>query len=531
MATTKAKTKTKAKANKRQHRSRWIIRFLQRLRGGLRVFQRAWPIRFLSRCLSAPFRWLGVWIRSRSWRYLLQGSPALLAVGFIACVLFAQTIKAPITDIQRYSNAILEAIDEEEWETADLWLRKLVQMGVDDNETKFRAALVASELNRPQRTLQLMRELAPDALEGYPEAHFWIAVEKRTWSRSELDVLIHHLEVATRSRFSVLAHYELARAYNSNKQYKEALEKLKFVVTFKPDARFDMVDLHQRLGQTAEAKRQLEIAERVFRVKVEFDPSDVESRLWWAKAYSMQGQFANAERVIGAGIDESQDPRLVSALAEVYAMTAYQLRSAGDEKMSVLLGLLQRSLAYVPDSPLAIKELVQFFPGAGESEPPADLLDALADGNSAAVVHLILAGYSLNGRQLEPAELHLERAYGLNSKMSQVLNSLSVRLANLDPNRREQALLLVTLALRAKPKNLEVRATRGQILALMGKWDAARVDLEAALAEFDDHAGLHAALAKVYEQLGQPAKAKLHFDRAQQLGRKSSQNALERYGE
>ena len=522
-----AKSKTKTKTGKRRHRSNRSTRFLRRLWAGVRLVQRSWPIRFLSRWLSVPFRWLGSWFRTRSWRYLLQGSPALLAVGFIGCVLLAQTIKAPITDIERYRNAVAEAILDEEWDTADLWLRKLVDMGVDDPETKFRAALVASELDRPQRTLQLMRELAPDTKEGYPKAHFWLAIEKSVWQRSELDVLIHHLKIARKSKFRVLANYELARAYSSTKQYDKALESLELALAFKPEARFDIVDLNRKLGETAEAQRQLEIAERMFRTNVQANPADIESRLWWAKAHSLQGRFADAEQVLNSGMNESQDPRLVSALAEVYAMTAHRLRTADDDyELSVLLGLLQRSLTYVPNNPIAINELVRLIPPAGER--PGGLVDALADGNSAPVVHLILAACSLNQEKLQ---FHLEHSYSLNPKMSQVLNSLSVHLANLDEARRQRAFQLVNLAHGMQPKNLEVRATRGQILARMGRWEEASVDLEAAVAGFDGHVGLHTALAAVYEQLGKPEAAAQQLDRAARAGRANSQNALERYGE
>jgi len=486
------------------------------------------------RCVQGPVRWIGAWISTRQWRYLLQGSPALLAVGFIACVLFAQTIKAPITDIERYRSSVREALIEKDWETADLWQRKLAQMGANDEETQFRAALVASELGRHQRAQQLMHELAPDDSVGYPEAHFWIAdwmTRKGTQIPEDLDAFVHHLEVATGSRFAIQAHTQLARVYALKKEHGKALDHLQHAVEAHPELRFQMVHLYREIGNATEAHRQLEIAERVYSERVESNAGDVASRLQLATAYSMQGRFGTAEAIIQDGMVESQDPQLGSALAGVYALNAAQLQSAGDDQLSSVLGLLQQSLTHVPNHPLAINQLVQFLPQAGTEQPPAVLWDALAAGNSAAVVHLILAAHELNQIKGPSALLHLQHAYLLNPKMPHVLNSLAIRLANLDATQRTLAYQLVTLSLKTQPNNLEIRATRGQILATQGKWEESLVDLKAALSEFDGNPGLHAALSRVYQQLGQNDLAKMHRDRALEANAQQSQNALEKYGD
>ena len=71
-------------------------------------------------------------------------------------------------------------------------------------------------------------------------------------------------------------------------------------------------------------------------------------------------------------------------------------------------------------------------------------------------------------------------------------------------------------AAKALPQHPEIRETRGIILARLGRWSEALVDLEIALAAFPDRAHIHDSLADAYEHLGDPDMAARHRELAAQ---------------
>ena len=77
-----------------------------------------------------------------------------------------------------------------------------------------------------------------------------------------------------------------------------------------------------------------------------------------------------------------------------------------------------------------------------------------------------------------------------------------------------EALEHANLAVEKGPRVLEVRETRGQILAALGRSEEALPDLEAALGMRRVPVDLHKTLAKVYDELGNPQMAARHRERA-----------------
>ena len=526
-----------------------------------------WPLRFLASLVDTPVRWLkggwealvdweaprpirfilglpgavlrntGAWVRTREPRFLVQGLPALLVFGLIGFVLFAQTIKPEIKTIDRYRGLVEDAVQEQDWDSAALWLRKLNQLGLEDDETRFRTAVVAKELGRHQRAVRILRELAPDDRVGYPEAHFW-AARDRSWNLDDpedVQILVHHLDAATKSRFAVRVHAVLAEIYERQgnqkpdeepeteeerqqleelrrKNYDQALYHLRYAVTANPDLRFQMARLYRLVENTDAAKQQLQIAERDYGRMVESNRGNVDARLRWAIACSMQGQYEKAENIIKEGLSLSRDPRLDIALADIYASLAALLEPEGDKELSQRLKLLQQALSYSPSRPHALYQLARLLPLEGDDEPgrTSVLQDALADGKAAAVVHLILAVYDQDRDAWRSADLHLEQAYRLSSDMAEIVNNLATMLTNSDPPYHQLAYDLVTAACKIDTEDLRMRETRGQVLFDLGRWAEAIEDLEAARSEMEGDIELHDTLAQAYQQVGDTERAKEH---------------------
>ena len=67
------------------------------------------------------------------------------------------------------------------------------------------------------------------------------------------------------------------------------------------------------------------------------------------------------------------------------------------------------------------------------------------------------------------------------------------------------------------PNAIELRDTRGRMLALMKIWDKALADLELAMAVKGQDREFQLVIADVYEQSGMAEQAKLHREQAEKL--------------
>jgi uncharacterized protein HemY len=122
---------------------------------------------------------------------------------------------------------------------------------------------------------------------------------------------------------------------------------------------------------------------------------------------------------------------------------------------------------------------------------------------------LLALDHLARGEQAE-AERHLHKALELAPQAAQALNNLAFLLAHVSPRDRPRALAVMNAVLRRWPDQPNFRDTRGQILAQMRHWEAARTDLEAALPGLANKEGTHRTLAETYEHLGQPERAAEH---------------------
>ena len=103
------------------------------------------------RFLSPRYLWwcgwifFGDWWRSRQWKSLLRGLPAVLV---IAATAGAVVWQARITNFdlkRRYSKSAEKSLRAEDYDAADLALRKLIYLDPEDDEQRYELALVVAE--------------------------------------------------------------------------------------------------------------------------------------------------------------------------------------------------------------------------------------------------------------------------------------------------------------------------------------------------------------------------------------------------
>ena len=154
-----------------------------------------------------------------------------------------------------------------------------------------------------------------------------------------------------------------------------------------------------------------------------------------------------------------------------------------------LQSLLLAATYVTDDSGLAAKKILEQFMNA-------------ATGVSAAEWHLLLGRDALARGNTTAAKQHLQTAYDLAPKLTQIQGSLALALAGGNQSELERGLSLINAVLVWFPENPEYRNTRGLILARLGRNQEAVADLQFAAAKLANPKETRLLLAKVYEALG-----------------------------
>lgn len=162
------KLATDKTASKRRRSKRRRPKRLRRIGAGVR--------RLLSSVVVRPIvivsRAVGSWFKRRRFRRLLIGSPALIVAGVLLTAILWQANKPKASIVSRYRTAAYKALRQQDWESADLYLRKLLQIDATDREARYHYALVFQGRGDQESCARIMSELAPDDAVGYPQAHF-----------------------------------------------------------------------------------------------------------------------------------------------------------------------------------------------------------------------------------------------------------------------------------------------------------------------------------------------------------------------
>jgi predicted Zn-dependent protease len=519
--------------------------------------------RFFGKPFAAGARRLRVWFRTRSFRLFLQGLPALLVgVGVITLIVFSQI--TPREELQlRYLEQGKAAFQVKDFALAQVCFDRVCQTAGDRPDVVYEAALTAEALKQPWRAAVLMAQLAPDKKQGYGEAHVWRAglllrdAGQDPDARAEAET---HLVLALRGglRDPNTARALLGQLHLASDELEQAEVYLRQVVEARPHLRLLLADLYRRRGDAARARHEATLMAGFFRPLLKADVHNRTARAHLASALLFLEQIPEAINLLGEGWALTSDPIYRKAIGRAYA-TWYGLRfrdeqagkddKAGKGNRPVpSLVLLERGLSWDPTNQALLQRLLDMIRdgGADGERVRAALRGALAKGQSPATTHFVLGLHAFQRGHEAEARLHWERSYQLAPQVTDLLNNLAVLLARpttpavaalgaealgllgtplgqgpvhaaavLCPGRVNipdlpRALRLIDLAAKQVPGNPMYRDTRGAIYLRMGRWKEALAEFEAALPAMPESPSLHAALAEVYERLGDPAMAAEH---------------------
>lgn len=444
----------------------------------------------------------------------------VFVVAVVGCWLNGLAV-APSLILTRYREAATAAIRNGDVELASVATARLQQLGATSAPDRFLAAKTKLLQGDEAAAVGLMEDLAADGDRGYPEAHAWLAdylLEQGQYTDSPevLEALLRHLrgsEGAVQSSEEDKLRIALLTVLTGDPE--RAAEALERVADARPDLRLMLARMLVLKGNPEAASRQADLAETHYQEQLQSGsgPEETESaRLGLAEALLFQERFEESTVLLESALEETGDETFELALGRHYLAWYDTLSREDRDQRGRRLELLSEAAKYLPTNNELVTRVAVMAAEEGVLDGAASqlLLELVRGKQAPATVHLVLGSTAYAQGRLPVALNHLEQAYRLDPDKPEILNNLAWYLTRTEPPQMERALQLANQAIAEAPRVLPYRETRGQILALLGRWDEAVRDLEAALAALPDYPPINETLATAYERLGDDDLARQH---------------------
>jgi tetratricopeptide (TPR) repeat protein len=471
--------------------------------------------------LQTPFRWLGIWATSRSLKPLLYALPAILsALLFLIVLLLAYLVPKPELAMM-YKKLAADAIDEGNSEEGFRWLQRVSQLTPEDGQPMFLLAQSMMKQGDYALGMDLIQRIAPRNGSGYPDAHYWLALQifdsPDDPAKQQLQELQHHLtEAAKEPRLAGDASAMLGDLAMRSGHPEEA------VALYTKARKVDMVWSSKlvptllSLGRKKEAIIAAEEAREHFRKVVLDDANNAQARIQWARYAIAIGDYAEAEIALRAGQQLTPGPEIDQALSALFVSrfdNKYQggvddqKPDGGEIDFAAGLQYLEEALRLDPNNAAALTRLPFIAQASAElrNDVKTKLEAALQNQQASSIVHFGLGVIeSLDGKP-DAAKLHFELASAQGLQTAQLMNNLAWSIAYSDTPTLDTALELANKALEMQPNRGEILDTRGHIFAKMGRYKEAIADLELAIPQLARPDRARRLLQECYSNLSSQA--------------------------
>ena len=475
----------------------------------------------------------------------MQGLPAL-AVGLTVAFLWAAVAVRASALPDRYRLAAEEARDAGDVDLALTLYDRLARLSGGAGGTAFDRGQLLSRAGRDPEAGAVMRSLTARQ-PPEPRAHVWLAERLLTGPGVTLDgdlapippaepaapagpeggadeeaperykptpeqavVAARHLQSAlgTGLNDDPRVHGRLAEILLLFGRRDDAVRHLKAQSAADPTRLLAYAELLAAVGREADSKNVFRRASTYLTETLAKNPADWDVRRRLALALVRSGSEATARDVLKRGLRGAPDRTGASMLSELLVK---EVRRLGVLRSAEALPMLREALALTPTSQPALAELASL---AAEGDAAADeaLNDLLTSGDAGGAVNLA-AGLRASARGDDEGAIdYYSRAYELDPTLAYAANNLAFLLARSEKDPQpERALAIADGLVKKFPEVPNFRDTRGGILMILGRPADAVKDLEFALdGGMAGNRGLHAALAKAYEELGQRSLADAH---------------------
>lgn len=487
-----------------------------------------WLLQPIWRPIAAMGAFVQAWFVTRNWRQVGWGLPALLMLLPFAAVWGSTAWFGNGAVISSYRIAVKKALDKHDYDRAQLYERKLAQLGVDTKLTEFRTALAHAKEEEFDKAYERMLRLAPEDRPGYPNAHYWIIqrlmggqlvreklVESPEEARSLAKAHIDHLE----SLGITGSHQQLLRALwlAQSDQLEEAAAALEPLVSLLPNAAFQRMRINLQLKQPEQARRDARSLVThmtgLSRRRTQMTSTDFQ---WWLAAEEVLGSLEKMHTVLNRWRKlEPENEQARAILSTVYQRQAQQLMRSPLPDAQQIADLWLNAVELNQNLQLPHQMARVIYLQRDRAPIYGRVLEVFRDSprTSTALLTALGTEAALAGRN-EEALPFLAAAIEKDELNGATWNNYAYALSEGDAVHLDEALAAANRALEIIPKEYRCRETRGQILLRLGRWEEAIKDLEFALNGLPEMNGIHRSLATAYAALGYDELASVHRDRS-----------------
>ncbi|WP_231603216.1 tetratricopeptide repeat protein [Neorhodopirellula pilleata] len=475
------------------------------------------------------FKWSGefvyFWGVSIPWRCVSAGLPAIILTSGLLVLTFLAYSDGGSWRRNLLTEQLNDAFETEDFETAELLIRRRIAEGDDSGEMVYKLAVARYQQDQKDEAIGLMRQLAE--LRQSDEAAMWLVKELylgRKWTdldptgQTEFGRL---LKLLSEERPSDLAIKQLYVDYLiASDRFDAAIPYLRELSASQPMRGLQAAALARRIGNEELAVRlanqTLERVDEMFRE----EPANPALALAVVQNQIFLERHADAIRNLNQAIPRMKTDEhrrvLQQAMGDTIAawvtLIEQQKNETPMERLKVLK-MLQVALEYAPNNPRVLTLVAdQVLKTINHDDDKIQALrDALVAGTSPGISHFVRGTAALLDNDPDKATRHLTLAAEHLPNSAAIMNNLAVSIAQREGGDLEHALSLSEQAIAAVSQpSPYFYETRGQILFQMERYLDAIPDLERAL-PVDELAGkAHETLAVCYEKLDEPELASDH---------------------
>lgn len=463
------------------------------------------------------------WFVTRNRWQLIWGFPLLLALLPAGLLLAHEVLWGQSRTADLYRTAIAKAREAKTFDRLPLYEKKLAQLGVDIEATTFNTAIQLAHDGKFEDAYQRMSSIAPADYPGYANGHIWIIQQ----------ILLDHIKLSPEKGNALIdAHFHQLAALGikhaeigllqavwliRRNKLAEATDLLAPLTLSQPFAAIERMRLNLALKRIGEARKDAALVEGFMEQSKRggraLTSDDYQA---WCEAEDILLHNARLEAVLAEWLERdplNKDSREMLSRLRVQRIT--QLLDDAAVNSEELVVSIRQLFSDGDISPEARRQIFELYRKRSENlglkkafdqlVQASDLPPSLAD---------VLGTAAAAGEDWATAEPILQQVVQQLPNNSAAWNNLAYVLLKRNGD-LQRALAAATAAVKSDEDNFHFRETRGQILLKLGRWQDAIYDLEFAVNGIPDAPGIHDALAKAYEAIGNPELAASHARNSQ----------------
>ena len=407
------------------------------------------------------FLFVGAWFLAISWRDVPKAIPALLLIFLLVIAAAIALNDNSNWRTELLNKQLVVAWEQENYETAELVIKRQLRKRPDDPELIFRLGLSREYQEKMDEAAELMRALA--RMNGHMEAARWLLKNEyigKEWNTLESDqkkefgellALIHRQAPKDIAIKQLYADYLIA-----SENYPKAIPILEELAFVQPMRGLQAAALSRRLGNSKAANRMAERALSEVDRMSEEDPTNGVLALAVAQNQLFLQRYADSVRTLDRAAKRVADPKMRTQLRQaigdtIAAWIGHLEKNPGRGKADRMriLKMLQSALQYAPNNPRVLTLVAdQVLATADEDdEQIAAVREALISGSSTGIAHFIRGTAALMKNDIESATMSLKLAAQHMPRSGAILNNLAVALTIQDGADLEKALRISETAI------------------------------------------------------------------------------------